>query len=124
MPCFIAVFLIFGGAVFAQCVQSQDGKTALKFSNESSYELTFFIDNDEKVTLSQKTISAEFPVEPGDHILRARAMIAGVAMWVYTGNEVPEGNVCTWTIEDPPKGEEKSGDRFRTIFDTKTARPR
>lgn len=109
---FVLLILICAQCVQAQCVKSPNGTTALKFSNESSYDLTFFIDQDEKVTLTPKTVSTEFPVEPGEHILRARAMIAEVSMWVYTGNEVPEGHVCTWTIDDPPKGRQRSANRF------------
>lgn len=113
---FVLALLISMQSVQAQCVKSSDGVTALKFSNESSYDLTFFIDHEEKVTLAPKTVSAEFPVVPGEHILRARVSIAEVSMWVYAGNEVPEGHVCTWTIDDPNGDRTKSRDRYRTAF--------
>jgi hypothetical protein len=119
----LAVLMITQGSQ-AQCVISPDGMTALKFNNQSSYELTFFIDHDEKVTLAPKTASAEFPVEPGDHILRARATIAGVSVWASMGNSVPEGQVCTWTVEDPHRKNARSANRYRTVFDANVVDPR
>ena len=86
--------------VSGQCVDHPAGRTALKFSNETSYDLTFFVDDDEKVTVRAKTSSKEWEVGPGKHQLRARAVLADQTLWVWSVNEVLKGQICTWTIEE------------------------
>ena len=91
----------------AQCVEHHDKTTALKFSNESRFELTFFVDEDEEgVVVPSRTVSDEISVEPGEHLLRARAIVIGESFWVWAVNEVPQGQVCTWTVTDPPRREQ------------------
>lgn len=87
--------------VSGQCVDHPAGRTALKFSNQTSYDLTFFVDDDEKTTVLAKTSSKEWEVRPGEHQLRARAVIPDQTLWVWSVNEVLKGQICTWTIEDP-----------------------
>jgi hypothetical protein len=95
-------------AASAQCVDHPEKKTALKFSNETRYELTFFVDDDEKgIVVAPGSISDEVEVEPGEHFLRARADLKGGGVWVWVVNEVPHGQVCTWTIDNA------STDRYR-----------
>lgn len=85
-----------------QCLQHRELRTAAVFANETSYDLTFFIDHAETgIEVPSKTVSPEQPVEPGEHMFRARAMINGRAVWVWVINEVPRAYVCTWTITDP-----------------------
>jgi hypothetical protein len=103
-------------AVQAQCIDHAEGKTALKFKNETGYELTFFIDEYEKVTVPSGGLSGEFETEPGEHILRARATINGEYFWVFMGNEVPEGKVCTWTIENPHPARKGRAGKYRSAL--------
>ena len=89
-------------AVSAQCVHSSDAKSAVRFNNETRFELTFFIDDDEKgVVVAAHQESKALGVEPGEHLLRARAVVSGEIFWIWTVNEIPPGQVCTWTITDP-----------------------
>lgn len=115
------------GEVYAQCVEHPDMKTAVKFSNESRFELTFFIDEDEHgVLVPSKSVSREIAVEPGEHMLRARAIVRGKSFWVWTVNEVPQGQICTWTVEDPPRTSVAVDNRIRTTLDidAKTRNPK
>lgn len=96
---------IFSPQLRAQCIDYTEGKTAVKFANESRYDLTFFIDDDEKgVVVPAGKISKEFAVDPGEHLLRARAIVRGESFWVWVENEFPKGQICTWTIDDPQAG--------------------
>ena len=89
-------------AALGQCLPHPELRTAVLFANETSFELTFFIDADETgIAVQPKAVSPEQPVVPGEHILRARAMVNSRAIWVWVINEVPTGNVCTWTVTDP-----------------------
>jgi hypothetical protein len=92
----------FPWSLFGQCADHPDKRTAVKFSNESSFELTFFVDEDEDgVIVPAGAVSGETEVPPGEHLLRAKAVVRGQSFFVWTINEVPEGQVCTWTITDP-----------------------
>lgn len=99
-----AILFGFSLGVNAQCEDHPEKKTAVRFSNESRFELTFFVDEDEQgVFVPPKSISREVSVEPGEHLLRARAVVRGEIFWVWSVNEVTQGQGCTWTIEDPPR---------------------
>ena len=99
----VAVLFLVVNETPAQCVDHPDKKTALKFNNESKFDLTFLIDDDEEgVLLPSKTVSEEINVEPGEHLLRATAIVGGERFWVWVVNEVPQGQICTWTVGDPP----------------------
>ena len=98
----IASTVGFAQTVSAQCVEHPDKKTALKFNNETRFELTFFVDDDDEgVTVASRTSSNELEVASGEHSLRARAVVKGQSVWVWVINEVPAGQVCSWTITDP-----------------------
>lgn len=87
---------------FSQCVDHPEKKTALKFINETRVELTFFVDEDEEgLIVPSRTVSDEIPVEAGEHMLRAKAMVRGEPVWIWTVNDVPTGQLCVWTITDP-----------------------
>jgi hypothetical protein len=89
--------------ISAQCAAHPQGKTALIFNNQSSYELTFYIDDDNQgITLPAKHASGALDVDDGEHLLRAAAIIDSQELWVWAINDVPAGQVCTWTVEDPP----------------------
>jgi hypothetical protein len=93
-------------SAFGQCVEHPKGKTALIFSNESRHELTFFVDDELKTVLASGDKSEEFEVEPGEHLLRATAVLMGMNVSVQTVNPFPAGYVCTWTIENPKKAQQ------------------
>lgn len=101
-----ALLLVLGGfatGAWAQCVSHPRGRTALRFSNQSRHELAFFIDDSDEIVLAPKATTPPLEVEPGEHMLRARAMIRGQAVWVWTVNEVPRGQICTWSVHDPDR---------------------
>ena len=99
---FLSCFL--GVTARAQCFVHPNTNTALKFSNESSFDLAFFIDENEKgVFVRSLQLSGEIETTPGDHLLRARAVVKGKEFWVWSINEVPPGHICRWTVTDPPR---------------------
>lgn len=112
----MAFVLCFGQIISAQCVDHPDDKTAVVFNNESSYDLTFFVDGDEKAMVRSRAVSDEWEIAPGDHLLRARAVLRGKAFWVATVNEVPKGQVCTWTVNDPGERGSAAADIYRSTF--------
>jgi hypothetical protein len=99
----------------AQCVDSADGRTALRFDNESSYEVTFYIDDTKIATMAPKTTSGEFYVVPGGHFLSASAATADGELWVFSLNVVPKGQVCTWHVTDPGDTENMLDRRGATL---------
>ncbi len=113
----LAFVACFGQTISAQCVDHPEKKTALVFNNESSYVLTFFIDDDEKTVLQSREVSVEWEVEPGDHLLRARAIVRGKSFWVAIVNEVVKGQICTWTVADPDGQSAAANDKYRSTFD-------
>ena len=116
----MATAIVLADAVSAQCIDTPDKKTALKFNNESRFELTFFIDNDQQgIVVASGTVSIEVEVEAGQHLLRARAVVLGEGFWVWSVNEVPAGQVCTWTVTDPMAAE--MGGYGTTVGRTKRA---
>lgn len=115
-----ALAAAFVQATSAQCIDHPYRKTAVKFGNETRFELTFYIDDDEKgVIVASGMVSNELEVSPGEHLFRARAVVAGKSFLVWVVNEVPEGQVCTWTITDPTtgsrSGQERLSDRDRSV---------
>jgi hypothetical protein len=98
----VAVTLMFAAVKsgIAQCVDHPQGKTAVILKNETKHDLVFRIDETEKGMVPSKRSSREWEVMPGEHLLIAGAVIEGWAYWVWTENEVPKGQVCTWTVED------------------------
>jgi hypothetical protein len=113
----IVLTAVYSTVLSAQCVDHPAGKTAVKFNNETSYELTFFIDEAEAgVTVPSKTSSAEQEVTPGEHLLRALGTVDGQFVWVWVVNDVPRGQVCTWTLLDPEAAQRGPIDRYRTLI--------
>src|SRR5688572_12806597 len=97
-----AALTVFAALATAQCVDDDNEKTGIRFSNQSAYDLTFFVDEENTgVFVPSKEISTVREVNPGDHLLRARAEIVGMFVWIWDINEVPIGQICTWTVEDP-----------------------
>lgn len=96
----LSVFmLLLAPTALAQCVAHPEHKTAVRFANETGYDLTFFVDGDETgIPVPSKTTSPDQPIEPGEHIFRARAIVAERSVRVWTINEVPRGHICTWTV--------------------------
>lgn len=83
----LTIVVLFGSGAFfnlqAQCVDHPEGR----------------------MIFPPKTISPPLEVEPGVHLLRAMAIIDGRPEWVSVENEIPRGQVCTWTVEDAPPAE-------------------
>ena len=95
--------ILFSSVIAAQCVAHPEQKTAVRFGNDTFYELTFFIDTDETgIEVPMKSTSPEQFVEAGRHMFRARAMVGERSIWVWVINDIPEGQVCTWTVTDQP----------------------
>lgn len=46
--------------------------------------------------------STYFVVTAGEHYLRVEAVINGETVSASRRADVPEGQVCTWTVTDPP----------------------
>jgi hypothetical protein len=95
--------LLFAQQGSAQCVKHPEGHTAVILNNETAYDLTFFIDDVDKGLVIAGGKSPEIIVVPGEHLFGARAVIQGQGFWVMVVNEVFEGELCTWTLLDPPE---------------------
>jgi len=95
----VLVFLL-AGCGFAQCTPDPEGSTAIRFNNESSREVRFFIDRTYACTLRTGEVSDKFEVKPGSYLLIGVTMIDGTETWVSVFNKVPAKNVCTWTVVD------------------------
>ncbi len=89
-------------AAAAQCVANPTGETAVGLKNASSYYLLFFIDGMRMDGVPSGDRSIYFIVEPGEHVLRAEAVINGETRSAIRTRKIPEGYVCTWTVTDPP----------------------
>ena len=85
----------------AQCVDNPSGRTAVRLDNQTKYDLVFGIDDDDKGIVPSRRQSPEWDVEPGIHLLIVGTVREGKAVWVWTNNEVPKGQLCTWIVEDP-----------------------
>ncbi len=103
----------------AQCVDHASGKTAVILKNQTDHTLRFGIDDDDKGTVPPRNESVEWEVEPGVHLLVARATINANEVWVWTTNEVPKGQVCTWTIEQPEDETIGRKDKYRSSLTRK-----
>ena len=89
-------------AASAQCVPNPTGETAVGLQNASSFFLTFYIDEVNKGGVPSGDRSIDFVVTPGEHTLRAEAVIGGETLSVSRTADIPRGHVCTWTVTDPP----------------------
>jgi hypothetical protein len=85
----------------AQCVQHPAGKTAIVLNNETSYELTLFVDDIDRGAVPPAKRGSEIEIIPGQHLLGARATIQGQNFWVMIVNEINRGELCAWTVLDP-----------------------
>lgn len=97
-----ALILFAAQAVAAQCVANPSGETAVGLRNASSHYLLFFIDGLRMDGVPPGDRSIYFIVEPGEHVLRAEAVINGETRSAIRTGEVPKGYVCMWTVTDPP----------------------
>ena len=116
---FLVFGLAFSAGISAQCVDHPSGKTALKLSNQTKYDLTFGIDDDDKGVVPSRKESPEWEVEPGPHLMIAGALVDGKPVWVWANNEVPKGQICTWTVEDPQLGVIESKYKYRSLLPPK-----
>ena len=86
----------------AQCAPNPTGETAVGLKNASSYYLLFYIDWTRMDGVPSGDRSIDFVVTPGEHTLRAEAVIGGETVSVSRTANIPKGYVCTWTVTDPP----------------------
>ena len=93
-------------AASAQCFLNPTGETAVGLRNASSHYLLFFLDGMRMDGVAPGDRSIFFVVAPGEHDLRAEAVIGGETVSASRTVFVPEGHVCTWKVTDP---ETKSG---------------
>ena len=84
----------------AQCVANPTGETAVGLQNASSYYLTFYIDGVRRDGVPPGDKSVDFMVAPGEHTLRADAVINDQTVSASRTANIPEGYVCTWTVTD------------------------
>ena len=96
------LLLIAARAAAAQCVANPAGETAVGLKNASSHYLLFFIDELRMDGVPPGDRSIYFIVSPGEHKLRAEAVIGGETVSASRAANIPEGYVCTWTVTDPP----------------------
>ena len=85
----------------AQCFPNPTGETAVGLRNASSHYLLFFIDSLRMDGVPAGDRSTFFIVAPGEHHLRAEAVINGGTVSASRTVFVPESHVCTWTVTDP-----------------------
>src|ERR1051326_2007686 len=86
----------------AQCVPSPTGAAGVGLQNTSSYSLLFFIDEERMDGVPAGDRSIYFVVSPGEHSLRAEAVIGTDTVNAYRKVNIPVGYLCTWTVTDPP----------------------
>jgi hypothetical protein len=97
----------------AQCVPSPTGESAVGLQNASGYYLLFFIDEVRMDGVPAGDRSTYFVVSPGEHTLRAEAVIGTDTVNAYRKANVPAGYVCTWTVTDPPPTAGAAQEDFR-----------
>lgn len=95
--------LVSAQTVPAQCLVNPTAETAVGLKNASSYFLTFYIDGVNHGGVAPGDRSVDFIVLPGEHTLRADALINGEPVSASRTATIPAGYVCTWTVTDPPK---------------------
>jgi hypothetical protein len=115
----VASLIVLTEPVSSQCVEHPDGKTAVILKNDTKHDVVFRIDDNDKGTVPSKRSSREWEVTPGEHLLVAGAIIDRRMYWVWTENELPKGQVCTWTLFDPEMG---GGGKWQTDFGEPTIR--
>lgn len=99
-----AILILSGGQTSsAQCVANPTGETAVGIKNASSHFLTFYIDGVNRGGVPSGDRSVDFVVTPGEHELRAEAVINGEVVSATRTATIPAGYVCTWTVTDPTK---------------------
>ena len=98
-----ALILFAARSAAAQCVPDPAGETAVGLNNASSHYLLFFIDEERLDGVPAGDRSIYFIVTPGEHALRAEAVINGETVSAARAAYIPEGYVCTWTVTDPPR---------------------
>jgi hypothetical protein len=97
----------------AQCVPSPTGESAVGLQNASSYYLLFFIDEERMDGVPAGDRSIYFVVSPGEHTLRAEAVVGADTVNAYRKADVPPGYLCTWTVTDPPPANGAARKGFR-----------
>lgn len=107
----VGILFAASSAASAQCYQNPTGETAVGLQNASSYYLTFYIDGVSKGGVPAGDRSVDFVVTPGEHTLRAEAIIVGETVSAERTAIIPEGYVCTWTVTDPPSAKAASKER-------------
>ena len=98
----VLLLLVFHNAS-AQCFQNPTGETSVGLRNASSHFLTFYIDDVNMGGVPSGDRSVDLTVSPGEHRLRADAVVDGETVSASRTATIPAGYVCTWTVTDPPK---------------------
>ncbi len=94
--------ILMADSIAAQCSQNPTGETAVGLRNASSYFLTFYIDGRNEGGVPSGDRSVDFVVSPGEHTLRADAVINGETVSASRQANIPAGYVCTWVVTNPP----------------------
>ena len=102
----LGLLLVAAQDASAQCFANPTGETSVGLKNASSYYLTFYIDGVRKDGVPSGDRSVDFPVTPGEHTLRADAVVGGETVSTSRTVMITSGGVCTWTVTNPP---EKAG---------------
>jgi hypothetical protein len=88
---------------FGPVLFKSNRRNRVGLKNASSHFLTFYVDGVNKGGVPSGDRSVDFLVTPGEHRLRAEAIINGEVVSANRVASVPAGHVCTWTVTDPPK---------------------
>ena len=101
---FLSALLLYAFQVAsAQCFPNPTWETSVGLQNSSSYFLIFYIDGVNKGGVPSGDRSLDFNVTPGEHTLKAEAIISGETVSVWRTVYIPAFHVCTWTVTDPPE---------------------
>jgi hypothetical protein len=109
----VALLLLASQAAGTQGVANPTRETAVGLKNSSSHLLTFFIDGVNVGGVPPGEKSVDFMVTPGQHDLRAEAVINGETVSASRMAAIPAGYVCVWTVTNPPpiRPERENSDR-------------